>query len=101
MDSEQIERQLLNEIRAARGHAVFTANSLLNLVAMIHEGAHTMVAEGRVSDRDMRKAKDNLRRFLDEMESGRVELGYSEYREDVVSWARRKLCPLWPICATA
>ena len=101
MDAEQIERQLLNEIRAARGHAVFTANSLLDLVAMIHEGASRMVDEGHVGDEDLRRAKDNLRRFLDEMEAGRVELGYSEYREDVVSWARRKLCPLWPICATA
>jgi hypothetical protein len=65
---------------------------------MIQEGAARMVDEGQVSERDLRKAKDNLHRFLDEMEAGRVELGYSEYREDVVSWARRKLCPLWPIC---
>lgn len=67
---------------------------------MIQEGANRMVAEDRVSERDLREAKKNLRRFLDAMEDGRVELGYSEYREKVVNWARKKVCPLWPICKT-
>jgi hypothetical protein len=68
---------------------------------MIQEGANRMVAEGSVSEDDVWKARENLHRFLDEMEVGRLELGYSEYREDVVGWARRKLCPLWPICESA
>lgn len=101
MDADQIERQLLNEIRAARGHAVFTANSLLDLLAMIQEGANRMVAEGRNSEQDLREAKANLRRFLDAMEERRIELDYREYREKLVSWARKKLCPLWPICKSA
>ena len=100
MDADQIERQLLNEVRAARGHDVFTGNSLLDLLMLIQSGAETMVAEGRTSEDDVNEAKANLRHFLDEMESGRVELGYSEFREDVVQWARRRLCPLWPICTS-
>jgi hypothetical protein len=98
MDADQIERQLLNEIRARRGQDLFTANSLLNLLAMVQEGANRMVAEGKDSEEDLREAKANLWRFLDAMEEGRDKLGYTEYREDVVSWARKRLCPLWPIC---
>ena len=101
MDADQIERQLLNEIRARRGQDLFTANSLLNLLAMVQEGANRMVAEGKNSEQDLREAKANLRRFLDAMEEGRIALDYAEYREDVVDWARKKLCPLWPICKSA
>jgi hypothetical protein len=101
MDADQIERQLLNEIRARRGQDLFTANSLLNLLAMVHEGANRMVAEGRDSEQDLREAKANLRRFLDVMEEGRLKLKYPEYREKVVTWARKKVCPLWPICKSA
>jgi hypothetical protein len=97
MDAGQIEQQLLNEVRAARGHDLFTANSALDLVMFIRGGAETMVAESRTSEDDLTQAKQNLRRFLDEMDAARVELGYSEFREDTGGLARR-ICPLWPFC---
>lgn len=98
MDPDQIEQQLLNEVRAARGHDVFTASSALDLVMLIRDGARTMVAEDRTSEEDLKEAKENLRRFLDEMEAAKVELGYSEFREDTGGRARASLCPLWPFC---
>jgi hypothetical protein len=101
MDAESIELQLESEVRSARGHDRFTGNSALDLVMFIKTGAQEMVATGRTSEDDLEEAKANLHRFLDEMESGRVELGYTEYREDVVEWARSKLCPMWPFCTTA
>src|SRR5215211_5059831 len=97
MDADQLELRLLNEVRNARGHEVFTANSALDLVGLIHEAARRMVAEGRTAEEDFDEARANLRRFLHEMERAKVELGYSEFREDTVGWARR-ICPLWPFC---
>jgi hypothetical protein len=101
MDAESIELQLQSEVRAKKGHDLFTGNSALDLVAFIREGARAMAAEGRTSEDDLNEAKANLHRFFEEMETGRVELEYDEYREDVVEWARSKLCPMWPFCTTA
>jgi hypothetical protein len=99
MEYDQIEQQLLNEIRAARGHEVFTANSLLDLLYVIEQGARRMVAEGQTSARDVARAKKNLSRFLAEMDAERARLGYAEFREETGGRARSTLCPgLWPFC---
>src|SRR6266481_151421 len=91
MDADQIEHMLLNDVRAARGHDVFTASSALDLVGLIQDGAKTMVVEGRTRENDLREAQDNLHRFLNEIEIVRIDLGYAEFREDTISMARGSL----------
>jgi hypothetical protein len=97
LDAYWIEQQLLDEVRAARGHDRFSGNSAIDLVQLIHAGAQRMVAGGRTSRDDIDEARVNVRLFLDEMEEGRLELGYSEFHEDNVERAR-SLCRFWPVC---
>jgi hypothetical protein len=44
------------------------------------------------------RAEQNLDRFIAEMIAEADRLGYGELREDTFFAAKRKICPLWPIC---
>jgi hypothetical protein len=98
MDWEDIERQLLSAFRGARGQDVFTGASAVELFQGIRDGAKRMVAEGATSQEDLTLAVENLFTFLAEMDAQRVQLNLAEFHEETVSYARLKLCPIWPFC---
>jgi len=99
MDANQIEMRFLNELRSTRGHRTFTANSALDLVFQIQTAANRMVVEDRTSEKDLAEATKAFAVFLDEMDTVRATLGYSEFREETISGAIVKLCPgFWPFC---
>ena len=99
MDADQVEQRLLGELTGARGEDRFTASSAVDLFFIIRGGATKMAAEGATSEADLTRARENLRRFLDEMEAERDRLGVSEFREETVAKAWQGLCPgLFPFC---
>jgi hypothetical protein len=58
-----------------------------------------MVLEGRTAPNDVAEAVENLRRFLEEMESARLRISPDAYHETTVEAAKRRWCPgLFPFC---
>jgi hypothetical protein len=98
MRAVEIEELLFNDVRQNWGHELFTANSALDFVDLIRTAAKKMVAQRRTGAEDLEKARANLRRFVGEMEVVKDENGWKEFREQTVSEALRRLCPLWPFC---
>lgn len=98
MEYDQIQNRFQNELRSFWGHEDFTANSFLDLLSLIDSGARRMVAEGRTEEEDMDEAIQALHRFLDEMKAERDRLGFTDFREETVSKAGFRLCPIFPFC---
>lgn len=98
MDENEILAQFDNWLRGSYGHERFTANSFLDLLHELRDGAARMVREGRTSRNDMNDALAALGTLLGEMATMRDQLGYSEFREDTVHRAKFSICPIWPFC---
>ena len=100
MDEDQIEEQLLMELRGRLHAATFTGASAVDTFMAIRNAVGTMVSEQRTREKDVRIARDSLNRFLDRMEGERDRLGYSEFHEETVGGALFGLCPppCWPFC---
>ncbi|SRR6266545_7304703 len=98
MDAEEIEEQLLSEF-ARLAQAPITPYSVVDFFHVVRDGVHRMVREGRTGASDVAEAKDNLRRFLEEMETERLRIAPDAYHETTVAAAKRRWCPgLWPFC---
>jgi hypothetical protein len=98
MEYDQIQYRFQNELRGYWGHEDFTANSFLDLLSLMDSGARRMVAEGRSGEEDMQEAIQALHRFMDEMTAERDRRGFTDFREETVSQARFRLCPIFPFC---
>jgi len=54
---------------------------------------------GGATKEQLRKAEDDLRRFVRAMAEEATKKGYNELHEDTLAWARSLFCPgTWPFC---
>ena len=89
----------MQPLRGEKHDDLFTGGSAVDLFLATSVVVSAMVREARTDDDDMRKAAENLRTLLAEMESARVSLGLSHFQERTVSKALSSLCPgFWPFC---
>lgn len=98
-DREAVRQQLLSVVRNDVGHELFTANSLLDLVALLDQGAENMVREDQVDPDHMDDARVAVHDLLATLVAVRDESGESHFQETTVSQAWMRLCPgFWPVC---
>jgi hypothetical protein len=100
MRRDEIEEQLLYELRGIKHADLFTGASAVDLVMGIRRGAATMVEQARTSNDDLNQARHQLHVLLAEMDNAKASRGLSEFQEETVNAAFMSLCPrgFWPFC---
>jgi hypothetical protein len=99
---------MLNEIRSQLGHELFTANSFLDLLALVEGGAGNMVKENELTDDHLLRARSSTQELLDSLsnirDASEAEPAFSGrtlafFQETTVEATRRRWCPgFWPFC---
>jgi hypothetical protein len=91
---------MLNEIRNQLGHELFTANSLLDLLAVIEDAAGNMVTTDKLTGEHMQLAVTRTHNLLAQLSVARTESESVFFQEITVATAQsRLLCPgFWPFC---
>jgi hypothetical protein len=98
-DRAAVRQLLLDVVRNDAGHELFTANSLLDLLALVDEAAQTVAAEGDLGSARLEDARRAVRVLLSTLADVRDETGESAFRETTIAEARLRLCPgFWPFC---
>ena len=89
----------LGMVRDQLGHEAFTANSLLDLLWLIEQGAATMVAHDELDNEHMDRAESATVDLLRELSNVRLRDGSPIFTEESISAVRIQLCPgFWPFC---
>ena len=91
--------RLLSVVRNQLGHEPFTANSLLDLLWLIEQGAANMVANDELDPEDMNRAESAAVGLLQELSNIRLQDGFPFFTEESINAVRIQLCPgFWPFC---
>lgn len=91
--------RMLNEVRSRLGHEQFTANSLLDLLDLLEQGAGNMVANDELTDEEMDRSVEATVELLTLASSIRANTGSLSFEETTIGATRGRMCPgFWPFC---
>jgi hypothetical protein len=96
---DSVTRRLWAKAQYRAADIGFAPNCEYLVKQLIENAAQRIESEGLLSEPDqIAIAEANIERFISEMVLEARRSGYSELHEGTFEAAKKKLCPLWPIC---
>jgi|GEM_PF-2509671 len=96
---ESLNARLANIAINRASQMEFSPGCKRSVFRSIEYGAHHIASKGLLADKaEIKKAEDNIDRFISEMILEAERRGYGSMHEDIYKAIMTKLCPIWPIC---